>query len=381
DAWDSVTDAGAAISDWWESTTADLGGWIDENLAGLRDWIGEHVGLFRFLATACRVVGWVLVVVGLILTVALTIIGAMGGAAIGAVFGFGVGAVPAGAAGALAGATFGLKILGVGFTLVSVGDFLDVVADWGEGKIDGQDLVKQGTLELALAITSLIGVGVVGKILQKTFTHLPASWRKKLDELLDNKPKDNRTWRGTGTADDPVVFEYSNPAAAFRDRSQPTSTELDELGPHTDYPAGTEEHMLARWHLYQTNGSNRLSWEQWRDQYIRNQGNKPRGDAFEDVVYELDEYSADDWSRNASVEDVTGVDRNYDVVNLDDQIGVEIKSGNTIDSGQLTKDQTLVDSGWTIQYVFGSQPSAATIRKLEDAGIEWKVVHSEAVVR
>ncbi|WP_082495081.1 polymorphic toxin type 30 domain-containing protein [Cellulomonas sp. Leaf334] len=108
----------------------------------------------------------------------------MGGAAIGAVFGFGVGAVPAGAAGALAGATFGLKILGVGFTLVSVGDFLDVVADWGEGKIDGQDLVKQGTLELALAITSLIGVGVVGKILQKTFTHLPASWRKKLDELL-----------------------------------------------------------------------------------------------------------------------------------------------------------------------------------------------------
>ncbi|WP_146929727.1 TNT domain-containing protein, partial [Cellulomonas xylanilytica] len=111
-----------------------------------------------------------------------------------AVFGFGVGAVPGGAAGAIAGATFGLKILGVGFTLVSVGDFLDVVADWGEGKIDGQDLVKQGTLELALAITSLIGVGVVGKILQKTLQHLPASWRSKLDEWL--KPL---TGKGPGT--------------------------------------------------------------------------------------------------------------------------------------------------------------------------------------
>ncbi|GEL99239.1 hypothetical protein [Cellulomonas terrae] len=381
DAWESVTDAGAAISDWWESTTADLGGWIDQNLAGLRDWIGEHVGLFRFLASACRVIGWILVVVGLILTVALAIIGAMGGAAIGAVFGFGVGAVPGGAAGAAAGAAFGLKILGVGFTLVSVGDFLDVVADWGEGKIDGQDLVKQGTLELALAITSLIGVGIVGKILQKTFKHLPASWRSWLEDLLKKKPQDNRTWRGSGTADDPVVFEYSNPAEAFRTRAEPTRADLDGLGPHTDYPAGSEEHMLARWQLYQTNGSNRLTWEQWRDQYIRNQGNKPRGDAFENAVYELDEYSPDEWTRNTSVKDASGVDRNYDVVNIEDQIGVEIKSGNTIDPAQLAKDQTLVNANWTIRYVFGSQPSAATIRKLDEAGIEWRVVHSEAVVR
>ncbi|WP_456787679.1 hypothetical protein [Cellulomonas sp. P5_C5] len=380
DAWDSITDAGAAIGDWWESTTADLGGWIDENLAGVRDWIGKHAGIFRFLATVCRVIGWVLVVVGLILTVALAIIGAMGGATIGAIFGFGVGAVPGGGAGAIAGATFGLKILGVGFTLVSVGDFLDVVADWGEGKIDGQDLVKQGSLELAFAITSMIGIGIAGKIAQKLFKHLPASWRKKLEELL-NKPQDNRTWRGTGTADDPVVFEYSNPAEAFRGRGRPDQSELDRLGPYTDYPAGSEEHMLARWGHYQTSGSNRLTWEQWRDQYIRNQGNKPRGDAFENAVYELDEYSPDDWSRNTSVEDVSGVDRNYDVVNFEDQIGVEIKSGNTIDPGQLAKDETLVNSNWTIRYVFGSQPSAATIRKLEDAGIEWKVVHSEAVVR
>ena len=182
-AWEAVTDAGAAIGDWWERTTADLGAWIDTHLDGVREFIGRHVAVFRFLADALRIVGWILVAVGVVLAVALAVIGAMGGTAAGAIFGFGVGAVPGGAAGAVAGLTFGLKILGVGFTLVSVGDFLDVAADWGEGKIDGQELVKRGSIELGLALTSLIGVGVVGKILQKAFTHLPASWRRRLLQL------------------------------------------------------------------------------------------------------------------------------------------------------------------------------------------------------
>lgn len=184
DAWDAVTDAGAAIGDWWQSATADLGSWIDQHGAGVREFIGRHVGVFRFLASACRVVGWVVVVVGAVLTVGLAIIGAMGGAAIGAVFGFGVGAVPGGAAGAAAGAAFGLKVLGAGFALVAVGDFIDVAADWGEGTIDGQQLVQRGALELGLAVTSLIGAGAIGKGLQKLVRHLPTSWRARFDELL-----------------------------------------------------------------------------------------------------------------------------------------------------------------------------------------------------
>lgn len=183
-AWEAVTEAGAAIGDWWERTTADLGAWIDTNLTGVRDFIGRHVAIFRFLADALRIIGWILVVVGAVLAIALAIIGAMGGTAAGAIFGFGAGAVPGGAAGAVAGLSFGLKILGVGFTLVSVGDFLDVAADWGEGTIDGQDLVKRGSVELGLAATSLLGVGVIGKILQKALKHLPASWRSRIDDVL-----------------------------------------------------------------------------------------------------------------------------------------------------------------------------------------------------
>jgi hypothetical protein len=132
----------------------------------------------------CRIVGWVVVAIGAVLTVVLAVVGATGGSAFGAVFGLGVGAVPGGAAGALAGASTGLKILGVGFALVSVGDFLDVAADWGEGKIDGQDLVKQGSLEAVFALTSLVGFGAIGKIAQKLLQHVPESWLKRLDDLL-----------------------------------------------------------------------------------------------------------------------------------------------------------------------------------------------------
>jgi hypothetical protein len=136
----------------------------------------------------------------------------MGGATIGGVLGFGVGAVPGGGAGAVAGAAFGLKIVGVGFTLVSVGDFLDVVADWGEGKMDGQDLVKQGSLELAFAITSLIGIGIVGKIVQKTVKHLPASWRKKIDDWLTELSGRNQTSPAvprTFSSPDPLVGDLA----------------------------------------------------------------------------------------------------------------------------------------------------------------------------
>lgn len=196
-AWQTVTEAGAAIGDWWETTTADLGSWIDENLADVRELVGRHVAVFRFLADALQIVGWVLVAVGAVLTVVLGVVGALGGFAAGTLLG-GVAGVPGGVAGAAAGATFGLKILGVGFTLVSVGDFLDVVADWGEGTIDGQDLVRLGTLELGLAATSLLGVGVVGKILQKAVKHLPASWRSRIDDLLDRSP---------GTSRAPIIDE------------------------------------------------------------------------------------------------------------------------------------------------------------------------------
>ena len=183
--WDSILDAGAAIGDWWEQTTADLGAWIDEHGAGVREWIGQHVGIIRWFASAFRIVGWVVVAIGVVLAVVGAVVGFLGGGILGGVFGAGVGAAPGGLAGALAGAELGLQAIGVGFTLVSVGDFLDVAADWGEGKIDGQDLVKQGSLELGLAAASLVGVGAIGKIIQQVVKHLPPEVGVKLAEWIN----------------------------------------------------------------------------------------------------------------------------------------------------------------------------------------------------
>ncbi|WP_456787683.1 hypothetical protein [Cellulomonas sp. P5_C5] len=378
DAWDSITDAGAAISDWWESTTADLGGWIDENLSDLRELIGELAGLFRFLASACRIVGWILVVVGVVLTIALAIIGAMGGATIGAVFGFGVGAVPGGWAGAFAGASFGLKILGVGFTLVSVGDFLDVVADWGEGKIDGQDLVKKGSLELALAIASLVLIGGAGKIAQKIYKHLPDSWRKKIDELL-KRPQDNRTWRGTGTQNDPIVFEYTNPAEALRGTPAPTAADLLKLDPNVKYPAGSKEHMFAAWLKYQA-GTNKLTWDQWRDRYVNVRKNKLLGAAYENAVRELRGYTAPPagWMKKNY-----GIDRRFDAVLTENGklVGIELKSGPSVKPAQLANDKKLIRAGWEIRYIFGEQPDAEAVKDLAAAGIQWEIIYGTPVLR
>lgn len=183
--WETFAGAGASIGQWWQDTTADLGAWIDENFAGVRAFLGRHVAVLRLLADVCQVIGKVVVALGAVATVALTVIGASGGAVAGAIFGAGVGSAPGGGAGAVAGLTMGLKVLGAGFTIWSVGDFLDVLADWGEGSIDGQDLVQQGSVELVLAATSLLGAGVIGKVLQKTWTRLPASVRGRVDDALE----------------------------------------------------------------------------------------------------------------------------------------------------------------------------------------------------
>lgn len=179
DAWDAAGGTVQSVADWWDGVTADLGGWIDQNLDGVRDLIGRHVAVFRFLADACRVVGWIVIGLGAVLTVALAVVGGLSGFAAGSLLG-GVGGVPAGVAGVLAGASFGLRVLGVGVAIYSVGDFLDVVADWGEGTVDGQELVRRGSLELGIALLSALGPGVLIKLVQKGVEHLPITWRNRL---------------------------------------------------------------------------------------------------------------------------------------------------------------------------------------------------------
>ncbi|HEX8508246.1 MAG TPA: hypothetical protein VF635_01930, partial [Propionibacteriaceae bacterium] len=127
-------------------------------------------------------------------------------------------------------------------------------------------------------------------------------------------------------------------------------------------------------------GGGTRAWETWRDGYIRNQGHHPRGVAYEQAFFETRQFSPDEWTRNSSVHEATGVNRNYDMVSLSDQVAYELKSGASVDPRQLAKDREMIDAGWSIEYVFGKEPSAAVIAKLEAAGVTYQVFHGEAVL-
>nr|WP_240897256.1 TNT domain-containing protein [Kineococcus vitellinus] len=164
---DGVAEAVGAIGDRWRESTAAAGAWVDGNLDGVRDWIGEHVGAFRWLAQALRVAGWVVVVVGVVLTVAGAVVGALGG------------------------------------DEGEAGDLLDTLADWGEGTIDGQELVQRGALELGTAASTWLGVGAVVKGGQALLQHLPPSWVARagewLRELTGRRTDPTRSGAGAGS--------------------------------------------------------------------------------------------------------------------------------------------------------------------------------------
>jgi hypothetical protein len=51
-----------------------------------------------------------------------------------------------------------------------------------------------------------------------------------------------------------------------------------------------------------------------------------------------------------------------------------------LDASQLAKDTQFIRRGWEVTYVFGREPTAATIQKLEDLGIRYEVFYAEPVL-
>lgn len=142
--------------------------------------------------------------------------------------------------------------------------------------------------------------------------------------------------------------------------------------------------MLAsrKAYLDKPRSSPELEWGRWRDTYIRNQGHKARGDAFEQVVFDQKVIGEGPWGRNLSVKQITGgVDRNYDAFSAAQGRGVEIKSSGAVDYAQLAKDRTIVDSGYDIHYILGDTPSGAAIDRMAESGVAYEVFHGQAVVQ
>jgi hypothetical protein len=145
--------------------------------------------------------------------------------------------------GLLAGASTGLKVVGVGFTLVGAGDFLDTAADWGEGKIDGQALVERGALEAGLAVLSLAGAGLVGKGLEKAWAHLPDSVAERIEKWVQKWARKDEPAPGPGEhPPDPVPVD---PQLSAQDRADVA----DDIVADTveSAPAGVGERWRTVW--------------------------------------------------------------------------------------------------------------------------------------
>ena len=367
---------------WWENLTADLGAWIDENLANVREWFKNNVIILRVIAVILKVVGWVLVVIGAVLLI-LSVVASMTG--IGALAG-----VP--------GAGVAIAIMGGGAALIGAGDMVDTVADWGEGKIDGQELVKRLAMEGAFtAVSALIPGGAFGRLGRKLLDQLPASMKRKITDFLDrlfkrdqpptptprgpgpgDLPGQNRPLVG-GSADNPRRYEYDSPGESLRNSPEPDDLDLRQIDPDAAYPVGSREHLYQRWQKYidrhDEAGTTPWSWERWHNNTISNWGRQRKGEAYEQAFWDDHGFRVEDgWRRNTEVQLENGRTRNYDYVDESNGIAYELKSGGNPSTAQIQKDAEMIrEREWTIIYILSDEPSAAAQRRMREAGIEWKV--------
>lgn len=198
---ESVAATWAAMAQWWDETRAQVA-WIDENLTELRAWIRDIAFILRVIAVVLKVVGWILVVVGVILLILAAVVAATG---VGLPF-------------ALPALPVILGMIGAGFALVGACDMVDTLVDWGEGKIDGQELVQGLILEGALTlISALVPFGFLGKVGTKLFDVPPASWRRRMVDWWEQMvrgtphPTPNRPPRSTDPVDVHSLPAYARP--------------------------------------------------------------------------------------------------------------------------------------------------------------------------
>lgn len=177
-------------------------------------------------------------------------------------------------------------------------------------------------------------------------------------------------------------YEYENAAEQLRPRQEPTKAELDALqGSYEDFEAGTEDHMLRRWKVYEGD----WEWDRWRNTYIPAVSNDFRGDGFHRNVARRLKLGGADWMCEDTKlweEEKLDTRRRYDSVNRQLRIAYELKSGNSpLKIEQLRADAALRAKGWRVVYIFSQDPKPGQIRLLQQYGVEHTKLHSTAVLR
>jgi hypothetical protein len=191
-----------------------------------------------------------------------------------------------------------------------------------------------------------------------------------------------------GSTDQPNKFNYRNPALVRANEPKPSAADLEAAQDVKNPASGTRDHMYQAWskHVAKQDAANKpvQPWTQWRNNYVQNQGNPYKGEAFEGGFAQANELKAEDgWRYGDSAQQltsremmnkITGVDRMPDIVNFDKNVMYEMKYGSSkVKADQVAKDKQLIGQGWRVIYIFSKQPSRATRLMLDEAGIPWKV--------
>jgi hypothetical protein len=188
-------------------------------------------------------------------------------------------------------------------------------------------------------------------------------------------------------------YQYNNPGENVRGKPRPDDELEFQYGnnPRGKDP-GTDAHLYASWFKYLKRKkdeldkwnrnpvgkkpSDPLSWEKWLNSYIPNQGNDARGKEYERLLIEEIGLGGDDWICQGDVEQ-DGRVRRYDAYNAKENVAYEFKSGRGIDADELARDKEIAAKrGTKVVYVFGDQPTRATITKLKAAGVEYHVMRA-----
>jgi hypothetical protein len=163
--------------------------------------------------------------------------------------------------------------------------------------------------------------------------------------------------------------EIQKAARAATEGTQ-AAREAGTLGPKSVVP-GSPEHKAARWLEYQARGGE-WSYERWSKTYDRNMVRATQANAAVD-----DFWRQLGWGKREVVVDVEGVPRKLDIGDVQARRGVEYKTGYQTATQEtlweITRDQILIEQGWSIRWHFKGTVSEPLLKALRDAGIPYTV--------
>ncbi len=352
------------------------------------------------------------ILTGMVRDIALYVgTGAVVGGGLGFIFGGGVGAIPGAALGAEAG-TLALNLIGLASLVAELGKVIPEALQhyvegfreaWGATPEPGQrnaagnsgsysgsatfgahEIARGHILMLSgllMGVMLWISKGGVGR--SKLLAEIRANPRMGAPMARWVEASEGRfpaQLRTLAERETPAGGQGSLPKATPV-RTKAPATTGSAAGTKPASPAaqplnaGSDLHKATRWQEYVDNGGT-WKYERWSNVY---DANMTRASAANEAV---DAYHQTlDWGqREVTVtSNVDGVDyaRRLDIADVASQRGIEYKTGYQYGSAdnlwEVARDQSLVENGWDIQWVFRDSASQPLLDALDQAGIRYSI--------